>query len=175
MQLVTYPDSLLLSPSKPVDLASLDVSFINKLLEKAKNMDAFGLAAVQVGNPIRLFVAKFDDKKDYEVVINPHVIRRGEETNKQNEGCFSFPGLMVPVDRPTRVHVVYQLFESATQDTREVERAFAGIQARIMQHELEHLEGKTFLDHMGDVRKDMYKRKYGKVKRRLDKIGRSKM
>jgi peptide deformylase len=173
MDLVTYPDELLTKPSKDVNLESLDIDFINELLSKTKELNAFGLAAVQVGNPVRIFVAKLG--KEYEAVINPYILRSSAEKTVQNEGCFSFPGLMVPVERPEQVHVIYHSFDFSTGRTKEIETLFVGIDARIWLHEHDHINGVTFLDYLGGVRKDMYKRKYNKIARRLNRGGSQKV
>ena len=127
-----------------------------------KKAEGVGLAAPQVGLPIRVVVIDLDvisdDMPEYKgflrAYINPHIIEYGEETCSMEEGCLSLPGIHETVKRGNKIHVQY-LDENLEAHDEVVE----GYLARVMQHEFDHLEGKMFIDHLSTLRKQMIKGK----------------
>jgi len=99
-----------------------------------------------------------DDYPEYKgyrkAFINPHIIETNDETDSMEEGCLSLPGIHEPVKRPTRIRVKYM-----DADFNEYDEWVDGFQARCMQHEFDHLEGKMFIDHLSALRKQMIKGK----------------
>jgi len=123
-----------------------------------------GLAAPQVGRSIQLAVVDptlGEDDKEFMVLINPEILEReGDEDDL--EGCLSIPGITVPVTRATRLLVrAYDL------QGREIRREFAGFPARIIQHEIDHLNGVLIVDHLTSLKRQMVRREI----RRLQKNG----
>ena len=126
------------------------------MFETMDHADGVGLAAPQVGLPIRVVVVDLDvlsddmpEFKDFRrAYINPHIIESGEEEVAMEEGCLSLPGIHESVKRPTKVHVTY-LDETLTPHDEWVE----GYLARVMQHEFDHLDGVMFIDHLSPLRK----------------------
>lgn len=146
-----------ISPEYP-DLKEL----INNMYETMQKAEGVGLAAPQIGLPIRLVVIDLDvlseDYPEYKgflhAYINPRILEVSEETCSMEEGCLSVPGIHESVKRPEKIHVTY-LDENLTPHDEWVE----GYLARVMQHEFDHLEGKLFIDHLSGFRKQIIKSK----------------
>jgi peptide deformylase len=113
---------------------------VTRMGELMKDANGVGLAATQVGVLRRVFVfAPEEDKVG--VLINPEIVRRGDESDTDDEGCLSIQGVTMPVERSTSVRI-----EGRDELGDEVGYDFEGIVARIVQHELDHLDGKLILD-----------------------------
>ena len=121
-----------------------------------------GLAAPQIGLPIRVVVINLDcmaddfpEYKDFRhAYINPHIIETGDHIVSMEEGCLSIPGIHESVARHTRIHVTY-LDENMAEHDEWVE----GYLARVMQHEFDHLEGTMFVDRLTPLRKQLIRSK----------------
>lgn len=118
-----------------------------------------GLAAPQVGVGLRVAVVDLmpDDKPAPMVLINPEVVGASEDVATREEGCLSLPGQYAEVTRPARVRVRYQDEAGAT---REVEAE--GLLAACLQHELDHLDGVLFVDHLSALKRNMILRRLAK-------------
>lgn len=135
---------------------------IKNMYETMSHAEGIGLAAPQIGLPIRLVVIDLDvlseDLPEYKgftrTYINGHIVDSGEETDLMDEGCLSLPGIHESVRRPTRIHIHY-MDENFEQHDEWVE----GYLARVIQHEFDHLEGHVFVDRIGTLRKQMIKSK----------------
>jgi peptide deformylase len=121
-----------------------------------------GLAAPQVGSGLRLVVIDLapDDKPDPLVLINPEVIAASEELASREEGCLSLPGQFADVTRPARVKVRH-LDQSGAR--REIEAD--GLLAACLQHEIDHLNGVLFVDHLSPLKRNMIMRRLAKEQR----------
>jgi peptide deformylase len=123
-----------------------------------------GLAAPQVGVNLRVIV--MDCVKDPEVVarpmvlVNPEVVWRSEDISTYDEGCLSIPDIYYEIDRPAKVRVRWMDLDGATQ-----EEEFDGLWATCVQHEIDHLDGKLFIDYLGPLKRQMVTRKMEKLKR----------
>jgi peptide deformylase len=121
-----------------------------------------GLAAPQIGKPIRLFIvdaAPFEDQdpelKDFvQVFINPVIIEENGEPWAFNEGCLSIPGIREDVQRQPKLIIQYQ-----DENFETFEEEFEGIAARIIQHEYDHIEGKLFIDRISSFKRTLLKGK----------------
>lgn len=135
---------------------------IQNMIETMQKAEGVGLAAPQIGLPIRVVVIdldvlsdEFPEYKGYvHAFINGHIIEEGDETESMGEGCLSLPGIHEDVRRPKTVRVQY-LDENLQPHDEWVE----GFLARVIQHEFDHLEGHMFIDHLGTLRKQMIKGK----------------
>ena len=133
---------------------------IKNMFETMWNAEGIGLAAPQIGLPIRLVVVDLDPlSEDYpefkefrRVYINAHIVDSSEGTESMEEGCLSGPGIHETVTRPTSIRVQY-LDENLQPHDEWVE----GYLARVMQHEFDHLEGKVFVDRLTPLRRQMNK------------------
>lgn len=146
-----------ITPDYP-DLKAL----IANMYETMDRADGVGLAAPQIGLPIRLVVVDLDvlsddfpEYKDYrKTFINAHILEVEGEEVSMDEGCLSLPGIHETVKRGNKIHVKYM-----DEDFVEHDEIVEGYLARVMQHEFDHLEGKMFIDHLSPLRKQMIKGK----------------
>ena len=146
----------------PADFPDLP-AFIQDMYETLDASEGIGLAAPQVGKDIRVVVIDLDvlseDLPEYKgfrkAFVNPHILEYDDtETDTQEEGCLSLPGIHEKVTRPTRIHVTYE-----DADRQPHDEWVGGYLARVMQHEFDHLEGKVFTDRISPFRKTMVKSK----------------
>jgi peptide deformylase len=137
-----YGDPALRSRARPVEV--FDAALADEISRMAELMDAalgIGLAATQLGVMHRVLVYRVDPDSPLGVLVNPEIEWSGEELETMEEGCLSLPGVGVEVERPVRVVVRAQ---DETGATLTVEAA--GLEARVIQHEVDHLDGVLILD-----------------------------
>ncbi len=135
---------------------------INNMYETMQKAEGVGLAAPQIGLPIRLAVIDLDvisdEHPEYKgflhAFINPRIIEVSDETCTMEEGCLSVPGIHESVKRPSKIHVTY-----LDEDLNPHDEWVDGFLARVMQHEFDHLDGKLFVDHLSAFRKQLIKSK----------------
>ena len=120
------------------------------LFEKMKTLGGVGLSANQVGLDMKVFVMGQDEFGIY--VFNPEIIRYKGDNQKFEEGCLSFPGLMLLIDRPLTIDVRYQNVRGEV-----VEAEYTGLTARIFQHEYDHMMGRNFTDRVSKLKLDFAK------------------
>ena len=156
-----FPDHVLKEPTRPVERFDATV---RKLVEQmivtmCAHARCVGLAAPQVGSGLRVAVmdssrnSKVTQSRGLIVLINPHVIAT-EGTVLQREGCLSIPNFTANVRRTSRVKV-----RTHDQDGQRQEFWLEGFEAIIAQHEIDHLDGKLFLDRVADLKVDIFRRK----------------
>ena len=114
---------------------------VNKLLDLVKDAPAYGLAANQVGLLKRVFVYRLESEDPWITVINPVIEWSSEEQETMEEACFSLPGVVVEVERPVSIR-----FRCCDQHGTERVQELSGMEARIVQHETDHVEGILMLD-----------------------------
>jgi len=161
--ILKYGDSSLHGPARPVDALTPDVDrLIEDMIETMYVAPGIGLAAPQVGVPLRLFVVDLSVGRDPNgliVMVNPEFVER-DGVQLEEEGCLSVPGFNATVIRPSRV-VVRGLDRQGTE--RQVEGT--GLLARAFQHEMDHLDGTLFVDRLRGIKRDMIVRKIRKLTR----------
>ena len=154
-----YPDAALKMPSADVESFDEDLtSFIAKLYQTMGAHEGVGLAAPQVG--VLKKIALVEHENTLYVLINPKLLKQ-EGVQESDEGCLSFPGIYAPVKRPLHVSI-----SARDTDGSELIYDVEGFLARAFLHEMDHLEGKLFIEHLsnlkrGMIRKKMYKRATG--------------
>lgn len=163
--IITEPNPLLRQVSKPVDqVGKEEQTLMDDMLETMYDAPGIGLAAPQIGVLDRIIV--MDCVKDEDealnpmVLINPEIIAASEETNVYEEGCLSIPDQFAEVTRPKQVQVRWMDLNGSEQ-TQE----FDGLWATCVQHEIDHLNGKLFIDYLGAMKRQMITRKMQKLKR----------
>lgn len=181
LPLVIAPDPLLKQVSKPVEKVDDALrAFMNDMVATMYSEAGIGLAAVQVGVLKRIVVMDVD----YEVedhhhhhhgeecggvhvknenplfLVNPEIIESSEETNIYNEGCLSFPGARSEVERPSTVKVKFLDYHGQEQILEMDE-----ILATCVQHEIDHLNGVTFVDHISKLKREVILNKMRKLKK----------
>ena len=152
----------------PEDYPDLD-KLLADMYETMYNAKGVGLAAPQIGKPIRIFIVDgtpmegtLEDGESMEgwkkAFINPTIIEESGEEWGFDEGCLSIPDVIEEVYREDTVHIKYQ-----DENFVEHEETYTGLKARIIQHEYDHLEGKLFTDYVRGIRKQLIKSKLGKI------------
>ncbi len=152
-----YPDPRLRVPTKPIDEVTAAIaSLIDDMAETMYAAPGVGLAAPQIGEPVRLFlvdIAGEDEPSDLRVFINPEILeRRGTQT--WEEGCLSFPGVSEDIERAECVRV-----RARGRDGAVFELEATGLLAVAIQHEYDHLEGTLLVDRVGLLRRRIIQRK----------------
>ena len=163
LKIVKYGDPILRTPAEPVDRWDDELEkLVADMLETMYYAHGVGLAANQVGVPKKLFVADISGGQDPNqvlVILNPEILEtEGEE--KMEEGCLSLPGIYAPVTRAYRVKLRGQ---TPTMEWK-VWTA-EGFLARAFQHEVDHLEGRVFIDRLNPFVREMVLRKIAKKRR----------
>jgi peptide deformylase len=150
-------------PAQPVAAVTADIQqLIEDMIQTMYAAPGIGLAAPQVGVPLRLFVADVSVGRDpsaLHVFVNPSFVAR-EGMQLEEEGCLSVPGFTATVARPSRV-VISGLDRDGAEHTVEG----TGLLARCFQHEMDHLDGRLFVDHLRGLQKDLIIRKIRKLAR----------
>lgn len=160
--IITHPDRVLRRVAGEVDTITDDVRCLcSDMLETMAAAHGVGLAANQVGVCLRVITLETGSEKESlpVVIINPRIVElEGEDVAE--EGCLSIPGFYEVVKRAQKAIV-------AGKDTegRELKVECAGLLARAVQHEVEHLNGILFIDHLSPVKKQLFKREYGKERK----------
>ena len=164
-KIITIPDPQLRLFSKPVPSVGKGVlSLADDMLETMYDAPGIGLAAIQIGVPERVVVidlARKDDPKDPMVFINPEIIGTSEELNIYEEGCLSIPEYYEEVTRPATVRVRYL---DRAGKVQEIDAD--GLLATCLQHEIDHLDGKLFIDHLSKLKRDRVMKKFQKQAKR---------
>ena len=150
MELIKFTDPALRKVPETFDFETGNAKELaDALWEESRRLRGLGLSANQVGIDSKVFVMGVDEK-NRKNVFNPQVISVSKETELAREGCLSYPGLWLSVKRPKQVTLSYQ-----TVDGTHVVETFVGLQARIAQHEFDHMEGLNFSDHVSQLKLDM--------------------
>jgi peptide deformylase len=161
--ILKYGDSVLHERALPVDAITADIdTLINDMTETMYAAPGVGLAAPQVGVPLRIFVVDISLGRDPAgplVMINPEFVER-DGLQLEEEGCLSVPGFNATVVRPTRA-VVKGLDRNG--DVQRIEGT--GLLARAFQHEMDHLDGTLFVDRIRGIKRDLIVRKIRKLSR----------
>ncbi|MFS2318510.1 peptide deformylase [Maricaulis sp. D1M11] len=163
-EIVTVPDPRLKEVSQPVDGVDDDLrAFMDDMLETMYAADGIGLAAIQVGVPKRIIVMDLsgpDERKDPKFFVNPVLTDPSDSLRPYEEGCLSVPGYYDTVDRPDRIKITYLDY-----DGNEVEEIAEGMFATCIQHEMDHLEGVLFIDHLSRLKRQRAVQKVKKAEK----------
>ncbi|WP_265570567.1 peptide deformylase [Sphingomicrobium nitratireducens] len=163
------PDEMLRQVSKPVEeVTDWHRELIADMFETMYDAPGIGLAAVQVGHPIRMLVIDLQESeeeggevvKDPRVFINPEILETSDNDVPYTEGCLSVPEQYAEVMRPDRIKARW-LDENGTKHEKEIE----GLLAVCLQHEMDHLEGVLFIDHLSKLKRDMVLKKLAKMRK----------
>lgn len=168
--IIILPDPILREISKPVESINDALrQLADDMLETMYAAPGIGLAAIQIAEPIRLLVMDVADKdqpKAPMVMFNPKVIWSSDERNTYEEGCLSIPDYYAEVERPKMVRVTYIDFNGKAQEI-----AADDLLATCVQHEIDHLDGKLFIDHLSRIKREMVVKKFKKrVKEQGEKV-----
>lgn len=165
--ILIHPDPRLKAKCAPLeDITDALRAQADDMLQTMYDAPGIGLAAPQIGVTNRMIV--MDCIKDKEqpprpmVLVNPVVLSSSDERNTYEEGCLSIPDQFAEVERPAEVEVQWMTLDGT--ETREV---FTGLWATCVQHEIDHLDGVLFIDHLGPMKRRMMTKKSEKLKREL--------
>jgi peptide deformylase len=156
------PDKRLRLLSKPV--AKIDAAtkqLVEDMFDTMYDAPGIGLAAIQIGEPRRIVtmdLAKKDEPKEPQVFINPELISKSGDKNTHEEGCLSIPEYYEEVERPAAVR-----FRYLDLDGKQHEIDAEGLLATCIQHEIDHLDGVLFIDHISKLKRDRVIKKFTKA------------
>jgi len=159
--LIILPDPVLRRRSEPVAEVNAELTtLIEDMLETMYEAPGIGLAAIQVGVPLRLLVldiAGKEEPKQPRVFINPEIVWQSPAMSRYEEGCLSIPGYYAEVERPAAIRAAYRDRSGKKQEIKA-----EGLLATCLQHEIDHLNGVLFIDHISKLKRDMVMRKFKK-------------
>jgi peptide deformylase len=162
--LIILPDPLLRQVSAPIERVDSELEqFIDDMLETMYDAPGIGLAAIQVGVPRRLLVidlAKEGEEPTPLVFINPEILTSSDERSVYEEGCLSIPDYYAEVERPASITV-----KSIGRDGKEQLTEADGLLATCLQHEIDHLNGVLFIDHISRLKREMVIKRFTKAAR----------
>ncbi|MEM9147915.1 MAG: peptide deformylase [Pseudomonadota bacterium] len=170
--ILIHPDPRLKKVCDPLsEIDDAMRALIEDMFETMYNAPGIGLAAPQLGINTRLVVMDCGSKEDGEdpdpvCLINPRILASSDEQLTWNEGCLSLPDMYADVTRPAEVEVQF-----TTPEGGEETRVFAGVRAICAQHEIDHLNGKLFIDYLGPMRRQLITQKMKKLKRERARSG----
>jgi peptide deformylase len=164
-EIITLPDRRLRLVSEPVDRITSEIrALVADMFETMYAAPGVGLAAIQIAVPKRVITidtAKKDEPKQPQVIINPEILWQSEERKAYEEGCLSIPEVYEEVERPARVRVRYLDLDGAAQEIE------AGdLLATVLQHEIDHVNGVLFIDHLSKLKRDRILKKFIKAAKR---------
>ena len=163
-EIIILPDKQLRLVSKPVEKVTTEIrKLADDMLETMYDAPGIGLAAVQVGEPIRVIVmdlAREGEEPAPRYYVNPEILWSSEETLPYEEGCLSVPEIFDEVERPARVRLKYLDYKGEAH-----EEDAEGLFATCIQHEIDHLNGVLFIDYLSRLKRDMIVKKFTKLKR----------
>ena len=163
--ILTVPDPVLKQVSKPVDAVTDETrALMDDMLETMYAAPGIGLAAVQIGVPVRVIVmdlAKEGEEPAPRYFVNPELLEFDGEKQPYEEGCLSVPDYFDEVERPKRVKLRYLNYTG-----EQIEEWAEGMYAVCIQHEMDHLEGTLFIDHLSRLKRAYAISKVKKAKKR---------
>ncbi len=160
--LIILPDPVLRQVSQPIERVDADLRRLtDDMLETMYDAPGIGLAAIQIGVARRMLVidlSKEGEDKQPLVFINPEIVSSSEERSVYEEGCLSIPDYYAEVERPAQVTVKYLDREGKEQSVEA-----DGLLATCLQHEIDHLNGVLFIDHISRLKREMVIKKFTKA------------
>ncbi len=163
--ILTYPDKFLRQPTKPVlNIDSIIQELIEDMAETMYEAPGVGLAAIQVGSDQRVLIydkLPGEMNRSPEVLINPEIVDSEGEIISQDEGCLSVPDFRSDLKRASAV-----LVEGLDREGKPIQIEAEGYLAIVLQHEIDHLNGKLFIDHLSALKRELYKRRVNKMLRK---------
>lgn len=158
-----FGDARLRSPAEPVSAITEPVRMIwDEMIETMEAMPGLGLAAPQIGIMLRLAVVDASDRRGQAVrLANPEILHASVQMRRHEEASPNLPGVSAVIDRPRAVTVRFLNDQGVIED-----RDFVGLWATSVQHQIDHLNGRMYIDHLSPVRRRMLIARAGKLRRR---------
>ncbi len=161
LPIIILPDPILRQVSSPVERVDAELQgLIDDMLETMYQGNGVGLAAIQVGVARRLIVCDCSEEGQPlapQAFINPEIVSLGPESRVYEEGCLSVPDVRFDIERPSTLRVRYTDRQGQQQEV-----AADGLLATVLQHEIDHLEGKLIIDFLSRLKRDMIVKRFRK-------------
>ena len=167
LPILCYPDPRLHTVAKPVQAVDARIrSLVADMLETMYDAEGIGLAATQVDAHERVVVIDVSEERNQPLVlINPEITWASEEVQVGDEGCLSVPGVYDGVERSSSIRV-----RALDGDGKERELAADGMLAVCIQHEMDHLQGKVFVEYLSPLKRNRIKTKMLKARRDTERV-----
>ena len=164
LELIILPDPILRQVSTPVERVDDALRrTLDDMVETMHDAPGIGLAAIQVGIPKRFLVLDLSDDEDKPeplFLINPEIVKLGDQRRVHEEGCLSIPDVRFDIERPATLTVRF-----TDRDGKPQQLDADGLLATAIQHEIDHLDGKLIIDYMSRLKRDMIIRRFRKYAR----------
>ena len=156
--IITAPNPTLKQVSKPVADVTDDLrALMDDMVETMYAAPGIGLAAIQLGEPLQIVVldvARDEEEQNPQYFVNPEITWASEDLSTYEEGCLSVPEFTADVDRPSEIKLKYLDYDGQSHEIHA-----DGLLATCVQHEMDHLKGILFIDHLSSVKRNMIVRK----------------
>ncbi len=136
-----YPDRILREVSLEVEDISKEKDLVLEMKEVLSSLEGLGLAAIQIGEKKRVVVIK--EGEEMKAFFNPKITYKSKEKIEIKEGCLSLPGIWATVERPAEIEV-----RALNEEGKKISFSLKGVEVAVMSHELDHLDGKLFIDYL---------------------------
>ncbi len=166
-EIITLPDKRLRLKSEPVKHVDAGIrKLVEDMFETMYKAPGIGLAAIQIGvakRVVTMDLSKKEDNHEPQVFINPEIVWTSDEKAKYEEGCLSIPDYYEEVERPAAVKVKY-----LDRDGKAREIEAKGLLATCLQHEVDHINGVLFIDHLSKLKRDRVIKKFAKAAKKVE-------
>jgi len=166
-EIIKLPDKRLRLVSEPVKRVDAGVrKLVDDMFETMYKAPGIGLAAIQIGDPkrvITLDLSKKENDHQPRVFVNPEIIWKSEEKTTREEGCLSIPDYYEEVERPSQVKVKYLDLDGKSHEIKA-----DGLLATCLQHEIDHINGVLFIDHISKLKRDRVIKKFTKALKKVE-------
>ncbi|HKN28467.1 MAG TPA: peptide deformylase [Roseiarcus sp.] len=163
--IITLPDAKLRLVSQKIERVDESLrKLVDDMIETMHDAPGIGLAAIQIAEPIRLLVvdiAKKEEPPQPQVFVNPEIVWSSDARSTYEEGCLSIPEYYAEVERPASVRARF-----LDRDGKPAEVLAEGLLATVLQHEIDHLDGILFIDHISKLKRDRVIKKFQKAAKR---------
>ena len=165
MEILLVPNELLRQKAKRfINITSADIKIANQMMDTMIKAPGVGLAANQVGVLKQIVTINFEDKENDKranyILFNPSIIEYSDEKVIMEEGCLSLPEQYADIERPKKI-----VLEYIDENEKMIKKEIDGYEARILQHEIDHLSGKLFVDYLSSLKRNIIIKKVKKLKK----------
>ena len=164
MEILLVPNELLRQKAnRLINITSQDIKIANQMMDTMIKAPGVGLAANQVGILKQIITINFEDKENDKranyILFNPSIIEYSEEKVIMEEGCLSLPEQYADIERPKKIFLEY-----TDENEKNIKKEIDGYEARILQHEIDHLSGILFVDYLSSLKRNIIIKKVKKLK-----------
>ena len=164
MEILLVPNEFLRQKAKKlINITNEDIKIANQMMDTMIKAPGVGLAANQVGILKQIITINFEDKENDKranyILFNPSIIEYSEEKVIMEEGCLSLPEQYADIERPKQIFLEY-----IDENQKNIKKEIDGYEARILQHEIDHLSGKLFIDYLSSLKRNIIIKKVKKFK-----------